>query len=175
MRSKTGRTTQAAVIFIVAAVAFAAIVIYFAGGGGTGGGTVGGSAPDFTLTDTGGETFSLSDFRGKVVVLDLMGTQCPPCQEGISHLKDIQQRYGDDVVILSISVAWYDTEEALATFKQEWECDWRFAIDTDDVITKYGVANIPKLVIIDKNGDIRFTHVGLTSSQTLIGEIDELL
>ncbi len=162
---------QVAAIFIVSVVALAAIVIYFQVGG-----TVEGDAPDFTLTDTDGNSFSLSDFEGKVVVLDLMATWCEPCKQEIPHLKEVQQHYGDDVIILSISVAWGgDTNQGLATFKQERECTWRFAIDTDDVTTKYNAMTIPKLVIIDKNKNIRFTHVVLIPSSTLIEEINGLL
>jgi len=162
---------QVATIFIVSVVALAAIVIYFQGGG-----TVEGNAPNFTLTDTDGNSFSLSDFEWKVVVLDLMATGCEPCKHEIPHLKEVQQHYGDDVIILSISVAWGgDTNQWLATFKQDRGCTWRFAIDTDDVTTKYNAMTIPKLVIIDKNKNIRFTHVGITYSSTLIEEINGLL
>jgi len=162
---------QVATIFIVSVVALAAIVIYFQGGG-----TVEGNAPNFTLTDTDGNSFSLSDFEWKVVVLDLMATGCEPCKHEIPHLKEVQQHYGDDVIILSISVAWGgDTNQWLATFKQAQGCTWRFAIDTDDVTTKYNAMTIPKLVIIDKNKNIRFTHVGITYSSTLIEEINGLL
>ena len=162
---------QVATIFIVSVVALAAIVIYFQGGG-----TVEGNAPNFTLTDTNGNSFSLSDFRGKVVVLDLMATGCEPCKQEIPHLKEVQQHYGDDVIILSISVAWgCDTNQWLATFKQERGCTWRFAIDTDDIATKYDAMSIPKLVIIDKNKNIRFTRVGVIPSSILIEKINGLL
>ena len=104
---------QVAAIFIVSVVALAAIVIYFLGG------TVEGNAPDFTLTDTDDNSFNLSDFEGKVVVLDLMATGCEPCKQEIPHLKEVQQHYGDDVIILSISVAWGgDTNQGLATLNR---------------------------------------------------------
>ncbi|MFB0500241.1 MAG: TlpA family protein disulfide reductase, partial [Candidatus Hadarchaeaceae archaeon] len=151
---------QVAAIFIVSVVVLAAIVIYFQVGG-----TVEGNAPNFTLTDTDGNSLSLSDFEGKVVVLDLMATGCEPCKQEIPHLKEVQQHYGDDVIILSISVGWGgDTKQGLATFKQERGCTWRFAIDTDDIATKYDAMTIPKLVTIDKNKNIRFTHVGVIPS-----------
>lgn len=110
-----------------------------------------------------------------MVVLDLMATGCEPCKQEIPHLKEVQQHYGDDVIILSISVAWGgDTSQGLATFKQERGCTWRFAIDTDDVTTKYNAMTIPKLVIIDKNKNIRFTRVSVIPSSTLIEEINRL-
>lgn len=158
-------------IFVVSLVTLAVIVIYSQSGM-----EKGEEAPNFTLTDTDSDNFSLSDFKGKVVVLDLMGTLCGPCVYEMPHLKEVQQHYGDDVIILSISVAWGgDTNQELAAFKQAQGCTWRFAIDTDDVTTKYNAFAIPKLVIIDKNQNIRFTNKGVTSSSTLIEKIDELL
>jgi thiol-disulfide isomerase/thioredoxin len=114
------------------------------------------------------------DFRSKVVILDLMATWCGPCVQEISHLKEVQQHYGFDIIILSISVGG-DSEQGLRDFKAEHEASWRFAIDTDRVAAKYGVLYIPKLVIIDKGGNIQFIHVGTTPTSTLIEEIDELL
>lgn len=166
---------QVEIIFVTTLIALIAIVAYFSGGIGNGG-EIGGNAPDFALTDTDGNTFSLSNFGDKVVVLDLMATGCGPCVYEMSHLKEVQQHYGDNVIILSISVTWGgDTNQALAAFKQDQGCTWRFAIDTDDITTKYNALAIPKLVLIDKNGDIRFTNEGVTSSSTLIEKIDELL
>jgi len=160
-------------IFVITLIALIAIVVYFSRGIG-GGGETGGNAPNFTLTDTDGNIFSLSDFRGKVVVLDLMATWCGPCVYEIPNLKEVQQHYGDSIIILSISVGG-DSNQELKNFKVEQGATWRFAIDTDDVGTKYGALYIPKLVIIDKNGNIEFANEGVTSSSTLIEKIDGLL
>jgi len=158
---------QVGIIFVVALIALIVIVTYSMS-------RKTGNASSFTLTDTDGNNFSLLDFRGKVVVLDLMATWCGPCVQEIPHLKEVQQHYGDNVVILSISVGG-DSEQGLRDFKADQGATWRFAIDTDNVATKYDVLYIPTLVIIDKNGDIQFTHVGTTPSSTLIEEIDGLL
>jgi len=158
---------QVGIIFVVALIALIVIVTYSMS-------RKTGNASSFTLTDTDGNNFSLLDFRGKVVVLDLMATWCGPCVQEIPHLKEVQQHYGDNVVILSISVGG-DSDQGLRDFKADQGATWRFAIDTDNVATKYDVLYIPTLVIIDKNGDIQFTHVGTTPSSTLIEEIDGLL
>jgi len=159
---------QVGIIFVVSLIALTAIVAFFISR------ETGGIAPNFTLTDTDGNSFSLLDFRGKVVALDLMATWCGPCVQEISYLKEVQQHYGDDITILSISVGG-DSDQELRDFKADKGAPWRFAIDTDGVTTKYDVLYIPKLVIIDKNGDIQFTRVGTTPSSTLIEEIDGLL
>ena len=164
---------QVEIIFVVTLIALIAVVAYSSREIGNGGAT-GANAPNFALADTDGNNFSLLDFRGKVVVLDLMATWCGPCVYEIPHLKEVQQHYSDSVIILSISVGG-DSDQGLADFKNEQGATWRFAIDTDDVATKYGAVYIPKLVIIDKNGNIEFTNEGVTSSATLIEKIDGLL
>ncbi|KUO39793.1 MAG: hypothetical protein AVW06_00505 [Hadesarchaea archaeon DG-33-1] len=158
------------IIFVVALIALIVIVVFV----GRGREEVKGDAPSFTLTGTDGDDFSLSDFRGKVVVLDLMATWCGPCILEIPHLKEVQQHYGDDVIILSISVGG-DSNQELKNFKVVHGATWRFAVDTDDVIIKYSAFQIPKLVIIDESGNIRFAREGTISSSELIEKIDVLL
>lgn len=71
-----------------------------------------GSAPDFTLTTFGGNTFKLSDYQGKVVLLDFMAEYCDPCKIQMPELQKLQLEIGDDLVMLSINVAYpQETEE----------------------------------------------------------------
>ena len=65
-----------------------------------------GEAPDFTLTTFNDKTFKLSDYKGKVVLIDLMAEYCGPCADQMPELKKIKQEKGEDVVILSVYVAY---------------------------------------------------------------------
>ena len=134
-------------------------------------------APSFTLTDIDGDPFSLADFKGKVVVLDLFRSQgCPACDAEIPELAKIHEKYSsEDVVILSISVSPYDTVELLQQFKSEKHINWTIAKDTDDVLHKYNVEGVPTLVIIDQEGIIYYRNAGWTSASTLSNKIDALL
>jgi len=72
-----------------------------------------GKAPDFSLVTFSGETFKLSNNRGKVVILDLMAVRCPPCHQQMPELFELKKELGDSIVILSIDVdAVYGTETA---------------------------------------------------------------
>ncbi len=135
-------------------------------------------APNFTLVDINGEQFSLSDYLGKVVLLDFFATWCNPCIMEIEHLKGLYDKYSPDhLVILSISVDPYsDTVQVLQNFiQQNEEMTWTVARDTDNVAYKYGVSPIPHLVIVDAEGYKRHSHIGLTGESTLGSEIDSLL
>ena len=63
-----------------------------------------GESIDFTVTTFNSETFTLSEKKGHVVLLDIMGVGCPPCVAQMPELQEIQIEYGNDVVLLSVDV-----------------------------------------------------------------------
>ena len=133
-------------------------------------------APDFTLTDIYGIEFSLSDYRGKVILLDFFDTSCIPCLEEIPHLNSLHEEFNEDLVIISISVSpSLDTVEKLQQFRQEHEIDWILARDTIGIYDEYNVQYIPTLVIVDQEGYIQRRHVGLTDESVLKEEIYEII
>lgn len=137
-----------------------------------------GSANDFSLMDIDGDPFRLNDFRGEVVLLDFMATWCGPCRTSMSDLLEIRREFGEDVVLISISVdPVSDTVERLRDWADLWEADWIHARDTADppVSRQFKVSVIPTLVIMDKDGTVGFRHVGLIPAETLKSEISELL
>ncbi len=134
-------------------------------------------APDFTLTSIDGDTFSLSDFLGKVVVLDFMFVNCSGCITEMEHLKDVFSNYDSNkVVIITIDILETDTEDELRWFGDEYGDDWIYAIDLDDSVQNdYSITAVPVLMIVDKEGDIAYEHLGVSNYDTLSAKIDELL
>ncbi|MFB0502597.1 MAG: cytochrome c biogenesis protein CcdA [Candidatus Bathyarchaeia archaeon] len=133
-------------------------------------------APDFTLTDIDGNTFTLSDYRGNLTVLDFMATWCGPCREEVEHLNEVYERFEDEIVIVSISIApYYDADERLQAFREEFNMKWTIARDTANIAINYAVTVIPTLLIIDKDGDLRHRHIGLTTGSQLSKEIAQIL
>ena len=154
----------------VAIILILAIVLY---------GTIGGEsdAPDFTLKDTEGKTFSLSDYEGeKVVVLDFMFTTCPPCEKFVDDALEPYSKEMDNgnVVIISISVFGTDNENKLSDYAKDY--GWRHALsDTDgDIEIAYEVQGTPKLFIIDKDGKITYTAGGTTTAEKVPKNPEEL-
>ena len=132
-------------------------------------------APDFTLTDITGHEFSLSDYRGKVVILEFFAIHCPACEMQVDELKKVWSKFHDGLFIISISVDPRDTDEALRSYAAEHNILWRVARDTAGVGDAYDVYYLPTIVIIDREGYIRYRHEGLTPSDVLIEEVSDLL
>lgn len=134
-------------------------------------------APDFSLTDLEGNPFQLSDFRGKVTVIDFMATWCNPCRREMPHYQTIWEKYGrDEVILLSIDVDTRESEETLRAFIQEFPyASWIWARDTANLLEVYQVMSIPKTVIIDQEGYLVREYIGVTDASTFIEIIDQLL
>ncbi|WP_316748143.1 TlpA disulfide reductase family protein [Pedobacter gandavensis] len=114
-------------------------------------------AINFTYPDQHGKMVSLSDFKGKVVVIDVWATWCAPCKQQIPFLKKMEEKFkGQDVVFMSVTV---DYEKD----KQKW-LDMLKALDLHGLqmfaggwtkITKdYGISAIPRFMVIDKKGNV---------------------
>ena len=133
-------------------------------------------APDFTLNDTSGNTFALSDYEGHVVILDFMATWCGPCKVEISHLNGVNERFEDEIVIISISVdPYYDTNARLRTFMDQYDINWTMARDMANVTISYAVRVVPTLIIVNGSGYVRYRHDGVTGESQLSQEIEVLL
>lgn len=134
------------------------------------------AAPDFSLVDLEGSTFSLSDFRGKVVVIDFMATWCGPCTRQISNYKVVWEKFRNRIILMSIGIDPTESEDTLRAFAKLFPyAKWIWAKDTANLAEAYGVTAIPKTVIIDQKGNIRYSHVGVTSASTIIEEIEYLI
>jgi peroxiredoxin len=134
-------------------------------------------APDFVLTDVDGKSFKLSDYRGKVVVLEFMQTTCEYCQAQEPRMKELRSSFPGDVVMAMISINPGDTEQILRQYRDQNLVGWIAMRDTSGVSGTYNVTGTPTIFIIDKNGDIAFQHVGFTdddSAPALISEVSSL-
>jgi cytochrome oxidase Cu insertion factor (SCO1/SenC/PrrC family) len=132
-------------------------------------------APDFTLTDVDGKTFRLSDQQGKVVVLEFMRTTCPACVAESPHLRDLRSHFGNDVVMVIISIdPAGDTDNILRDYRNQNLMGWIAIGDKAQVYQGYLVDATPTTFIIDRNGYIKYQHRGLTESSILIGEVDNV-
>jgi cytochrome c biogenesis protein CcmG/thiol:disulfide interchange protein DsbE len=132
-------------------------------------------APGFTLVGPSGKKISLSDYKGKVVIVDFWATWCPPCRKGIPDLVDIQSEFGNKVAVIGISVD-TDTQNQVASFAKDFNINYTVLFATQEVVQSYGnIESIPTSFIIDKNGNIVNQYVGLTPKETYVSEIKKLI
>lgn len=134
-----------------------------------------GNAPDFTLTTFGGKIFTLSNYQGKVIVLDLMAVRCPPCEAQMSELNAVHEEKGEEIVIISIDVDRSETEQRVRQKFGDYVGTWTFAMDSYEanVGWKYQVQYIPTLVIIDTKGDVSYYNYGVHPKEILLEEINK--
>ena len=138
---------------------------------------VGRAAPlHHTLKDMNGVDVKLATFKGKVIVLNFWATWCPPCELEIPDLVELQKSYGDDVVILGVSID--DTAEMLQPYAQEKQMNYPVLVGRDhqDLQDAYGpMYGIPVSVFIGRDGVIARRHSGIFSKEQFEREIKALL
>lgn len=120
--------------------------------------TPGNPARDFSLTDIDGNNISLSDFRGRWVLLDFWGTWCGWCIKGFPAMREFHNAYGDRCKIIAIDCN--DPEERWRDFVTERELPWINLINdpsssANNAAKLYGIEAFPTKILIDPEGIIR--------------------
>jgi peroxiredoxin len=118
-------------------------------------------APDFAASDIDGKPVKLSDFRGKIVVLDFWYRACPQCMYETPQVKQLAEDFaGKNVVVLGMNT---DEDEKDARFVIDAMGMKYTTVKTSAAVTdKYGVQIYPTVVVIDKEGIVREVHTGFT-------------
>jgi peroxiredoxin len=134
-------------------------------------------APDFVLKDANGASVKLSDYKGKVVVLDFWATWCGPCKIEIPWFMEFEQTYKDrgfSVVGVSMDEDGWDV---VKPYIQARKINYRILLGDDQVGQLYGgVDSLPTTFLIDRSGRIAKVHVGLeTGKDGFKNEITSLL
>jgi len=134
------------------------------------------SAPSFTLQDLNGKTVSLSDFKGKVVVLDFWATWCPPCVKEIPHFIELHEQYKDKgFAIVGISVD-RGGISVVKSFVQKYRVNYPILMTDGQVDKAYGgIPSIPTTFVIDSAGNIRQKYVGYREKAVFEADIKALL
>ncbi|MBK7632235.1 MAG: TlpA family protein disulfide reductase [Ignavibacteriales bacterium] len=136
----------------------------------------GDKAPDFSLKSFEGKTIKLSDYKGKVVIIDFWATWCPPCRKGIPDLVSIQNDFTKDVIIIGISLDGEKTIKDVPSFVKSYGINYPIVYGDEKVVSAYGgIEGIPTAFIIDKKGNVVDKHVGLVPKDTYVNKIKELL
>ena len=136
----------------------------------------GSTAPDWTLYDANGKKVSLSQLKGKVVVLDFYFIGCSGCMASINPLNAIYEKYNNNDLIIA-SLTERDSKKAVLDFEKRYKIKYKGYINAVDVVKSYHVTAFPTFYFIDKEGKIGSVFVGYADNfeKNATSAIDNLL
>lgn len=131
----------------------------------------GDAAPDFTLVDLDGNSVTMSELRGRPVILNFWATWCGPCRVEMPELEDTQAAYQDQgLVVLAVNQA--ESAEQVRSYLDELGLDLMAVLDSDgEVAEAYGAYFLPSTMFVDADGVITAFHRGIISQ----AQIDDYL
>jgi thiol-disulfide isomerase/thioredoxin len=133
-------------------------------------------APEFELKNINTkETHRLSQYLGKIVIVDFWATWCAPCKKSLPKLAQIEKKYSKDIQVLTISID--DDEENARRFIEEYKIDLIALYDEGKkVVSIFDISGMPTLFIIDQKGVIQSSFEGYTedSFDDVVEEINKL-
>lgn len=147
---------------------------------------------DFAFTALDGSEMHLSDYRGKIVILDMWATWCSPCQYQMLDLKKAYDNYSrNELEILSINIDSSETAQQIENFIDQfaqygYDLSWIFGMEDDSLDEYMPSGSIPTLCIFDQKGNLYFSHAGFSpyseipegfpeDTVTLVQKIEELI
>ncbi len=139
---------------------------------------VGFTAPGFTLDSLAGQPLTLSDLRGKVVVLNLWASWCPPCRAEMPALNAVYEKFRDRrLTVLGVNTTYQDDEASARAAIQDWGVTFPIVFDRDGAASRqYRVQAMPTTFFIGRDGVIRDIVFGGPLSEALIAsKIEKLM
>ncbi|HXG65843.1 MAG TPA: redoxin domain-containing protein [Blastocatellia bacterium] len=129
--------------------------------------------PDYTVPTIDGRAIKLSDYRGKVVVLDFWATWCPPCREEIPQLvrlaKQNRER-GLEIIGMHIDDRGRSSPQAIRDFMARYGINYTVGLATDEMFVSYlgeKETAIPQTIIFDRNGQLAAHFIGYTAAEAV--------
>ncbi len=133
------------------------------------------TAPNFTLTDSKGTSVRLSDYKGRVVLLDFWATWCHGCKIEIPWYMEFQDKYKDKgLSVIGVSMD-DDGWKSVKPFLEEKKMNYTVVVGNADLAKLYGVDQLPVTLLIDRDGKIANSHAGMVDKNAFEKEISVLL
>ncbi|RME49281.1 MAG: TlpA family protein disulfide reductase [Chloroflexi bacterium] len=135
-------------------------------------------APDFTLETLDGGRITLSQLRGKVVMVNLWASWCPPCRKEMPAIEKVyRQNRERGLEVLAVNTTYQDSLKGVTQFVQEYDLSFPILLDRDGSVgRRYLLRALPTTFFIDRQGYIRSVVPGGPMSESLIqSKIEDLL
>jgi cytochrome c biogenesis protein CcmG, thiol:disulfide interchange protein DsbE len=166
---------QRIILYILLLIAGAAWIVLSANTtnfttGGTSAPQAGFAAPDFTLKTPSGESYTLSEFRGQAVLVNLWATWCPPCRAEMPTINKMYQEYKDQgFTVLAIDMTYQDNPMNVVPFTQEYGLTFPILLEeTGDIASLYQLRSLPSSYFINRAGIIQEVVIGGPMSEALL-------
>ena len=132
-------------------------------------------APDFTLTDAQGRPVTFAAFKGKVVLLDFWAVDCVGCKLEVPWYVEFDQKYrAKGLAIIGVTM-YGEGWDVVKPFMAKQHMEYPVVLGSDALAGKYNVTDMPTTLLIDKQGKIALTHVGVVDKADFESHIRELL
>lgn len=135
-------------------------------------------AHDFEVLDSQGQKVKLSDFLGKPVVVNFWATWCGPCRIELPEFEEAYKKYEGKIEFLMVNLTdgYEETEESVKKFVQQNNYQFPLYFDTEFSATNaYNLYSIPQTLLIDKEGNILKSYIGMIEKEDLEKYIKILL
>lgn len=135
-------------------------------------------APDFTLQNMQGEEVTLSDLRGKRVVLNFWATWCPPCEAEMPHMQKYYEQYKkeDNVEIIGVNLTYANEKvERVEQFLKSYNISFPILLEQNEMVAQqYQIITIPSTYMIDTKGKIQKKIIGPLDLESLRENVIQL-
>lgn len=131
---------------------------------------IGFPAPDFTLKTPEGETYSLSDFKGNAVLVNMWATWCPPCKAEMPAIEKVYNEYREQgFIVLAVDQMYQDEPFDIIPFIEDYGLTFPVLLDeTSDTARAYQVRSLPSSYFINRYGIITEVIIGGPMSESLL-------
>lgn len=139
---------------------------------------IGGSAPDFSLSDRNGNLVRLSDFLGKAIVINFWASWCPPCRDEIPALRALADEFAEEgLVVLGVNTTYVDNYDHALSFIDEMEFSFPIVFDQDGQVSQqsFGVFGLPTSYWIDREGVVQAIIIGALSKEKMVELAGQIL
>lgn len=134
----------------------------------------GAEAPDWKLDTVDGKTISLSDLRGKVVVIDFWSTWCVFCKAAMPETQKLHEHYKDKPVQI-VGICCWDPKGKPDEYMKKMNFTFDSCVKGDKVAEKYLVSGLPTYYVIDQEGKIVFAGAGAAQTKGVMKAVDKAL